>query len=160
MKQTVFEGVWQNPKSPFIIKNEEFGVGVVADAFPKFPDQVVIIPAEGFPERETASLCDLDSRTYFALCALQRVMQRKMESFSGIKGGVRGIARVDGYAVPNHPHIVMFPALRGESVDYTNPTRTQLTSPGVREHLIAQTVADLSLTARETDELDQMFARI
>ena len=95
------------------------------DGFPKFPDQIVIIPAAGFPDRDTASFHDLPLSTQMAMIAVQAAFQKKMESFSGVPG-VRGIIRVDGFAVPNHPHIVMFPGLRGESTAYTEPTRPKL----------------------------------
>ena len=36
---TVFEKVWKNPDSNFLYRNNQSQVGVVADEFPKFPDQ-------------------------------------------------------------------------------------------------------------------------
>ena len=82
-----------------------------------------------------------------------------MESFSGVPG-VRGIIRGDGFAVPNHPHIVMFPALRGESTAHTEPNRPNFAEPEVREKLIRDTLQNLAPTAAERSELDSIIARV
>ena len=161
MPPTIFERVWSDPNSSFLYKSEAedeaASVGIVVDAFPKFPEQVVLIPAQGFPERDEASFSDLPLATQLALSALQSAMDKKMSSFSGVPT-VRAIARVDGFAVPNHPHIVMFPALRGESGAYTEPSR--FTDEAIRQHLVEQTTKNLALTAEETDALDEMLQRI
>lgn len=154
---TIFERVWTDPASPFLYKNEVAGVGIVADVFPKFPDQVVLVPAQGFPEREEASLSDLPFATQLALAALQSAMDKKMRSFSGVPA-VRGVARVDGYVVPNHPHIVMFPALRGESGAYTEASR--FTDEEIRALLVERTMQNLALTPSEIDELNEKLRRI
>ncbi len=158
VKPTIFENVW-NSDTLFLYKNERAGVGAIPDALPKFPDQIVIIPAKGFPDRDEASLYNLPLSTQMAMTAVQVVFQEKMESFSGVPG-VRSIIRGDGFAVPNHPHIVMFPALRGESTAYTEPTRPSFTEPEVREKLIRNTLQNLALTAEERSKLDDMIAGI
>ena len=155
--KTVFERVWSDSASPFLYKNEVTGVGIVADTFPKFPEQVVLIPAQGFPERDEATLSDLPLATQLALAALQSVMDKKMRSFSGVPTA-RAIARVDGYVVPNHPHIVMFPALRGESGAYTEASR--FTDEEIRALLVERTMQNLALTPSEIDELNEMLRRI
>lgn len=149
---TVFETVWADDTSPFLYKSDSLGVGVVADTFPKFPDQVVIIPATGFPDRDNASFSDLSLTTQLALTCLVSVMDRKMRDFSGVPG-VRAIARTDGFVVPDHPHIVMFPALRGESDAYTKPSL--FTDEAVRKKLVQNTLRNLALTANEKVELDE-----
>ena len=158
MASTVFEEIW-NSDTPFIYRNETLGVGALPDAFPKFPDQVVIIPAAGFPDREQTSVSDLLPVTQLALAALEAAIQRKMEHFSGVPG-VRGIVRKDGFAVPHHPHIVMFPALRGESTAYTEPPRPAFTGKAVRKQLVARTLENLRLTPEEVGCLDILLARI
>ncbi len=138
---------------------DDINVGIIADTFPKFPDQVVLIPANGFPERETASLYDLDFKTQIALAALEAAMQSTMESFSGIEG-VRGIVRVDGFAVPNHPHKVMFPGLRGESNDFTKPPRPQFRDDATRTALVQRTLENLKFSTEETEQLSRELNRI
>ena len=93
------------------------------------------------------------------MIAVQAAFQKKMESFSGVPC-VRGIIRGDGFAVPNHPHIVMFPALRGESTAYTEPPRLNFTEPGIREQLIRNTLQNLALTVAERGEIDSIIARV
>jgi hypothetical protein len=156
---TVFELGWTDPDAPWLYKNEQYGVGIIADKFPKLPDQIVIVPAEGIHDKEFASLADLPHEVFFALAALQRFMIRKMEQYSGIEG-VRAISRVDGFAVPNHPHIVMFPALRGESVAFTEPSRKEFKEDNIRRVLVQKTCVNLALTAEEKTELDQEIAEI
>ena len=150
--ETVFERVWKDTSTHFIYKNETAGVGIIPDAFPKFPDQVVLIPAEGQPANNEASLSDLPHSTYLALACLQSVIGRKMEYFPG----VRAITRVDGFAVPNHPHIVMFPALRGESDAYTRPSR--FSDPNVRRILVERTMQNLALSEEEVESIDTLLA--
>ena len=156
---TALERVWLNPDEQPIYRSNKHGVGIYPDAFPKFPDQVLIMPARGFPERQFASLHDLDLHTQLALTVLQTIVQRRMESFSGVDG-VRGIVRVDGFAVPNHPHIVMFPGLRGESSDYTQPPRPQFEGAEVRQKLIEATLRNLCLTAEQMAELDELLDQL
>ena len=106
----------------------------------------------GFPDRDNASFSDLSLTTQLALTCLVSVMDRKMRDFSGVPG-VRAIARTDGFVVPDHPHIVMFPALRGESDAYTKPSR--FTDEAVRKKLVQNTLRNLALTANEKVELDE-----
>lgn len=161
VKSTIFETEWNNANAPFLYRFEssKVNVGIIADAFPKFPDQVVLIPANGFPERETASLHDLDFKTQMALAALEAAIQSKMESFSGIEG-VRGIVRVDGFAVPNHPHKVMFPGLRGESDDFTKPPRSQFRDDATRALLVQRALENLRLSTEEVEQLNEQLSRI
>ena len=132
---------------------------MLADISPKLPHQIVIIPAIGFAERDSASLHDLDLRTQLAIRALETTMQKKMETFSGISG-VRGIIRGDGYAIPNHPHTVMFPALRGESIIYTEPPRPAFTDEPTRRLLVERTVRNLALSRDEAGQLDTILGNI
>lgn len=154
---TVFEKVWQNPDSNFLYRNDQSQVGVVADEFPKFPDQVVLFPAQGFPECDHAIFSDLPFSTQLALSALMASLGQKMRGFSGVPS-VMPITRIDGFAVPNHPHIVMFPALRGESSAYTEPSRFQDST--TRRVLVERTMRNLSLTKREIADLDEKLKLI
>ena len=157
MSATIFEKVWRDPTSPFLYKNEEVGVGIVADAFPKFPDQVVLIPRDGVTGNEKASISDLSLKTRMGLVSLMSCLDKKMSTFSGVPE-VRAISHVEGFAVPNHPHIVMFPALRGESIDFFKPSRHA--DEEVRKMLVARTLKNLALTDVEKAKLDKELRSI
>ncbi len=156
---TAFEKEWADPDAPWLYKNEQYGVGIIADKFPKLPDQIVIVPAEGIHDKEFASLADLPHEVFFALAALQRFMIRKMEQYSGIEG-VRAIVRIDGFGVPKHPHIVMFPALRGESAAFTEPSREEFKEENIRDELAQKTCVNLALTPDEKAALDREITEI
>lgn len=151
MPTTVFEEAWVNRDAPFLYKNETIGVGILADAFPKFPDQVVIIPRDGLAKNEKASISDLDPKIALAMFCLMQFMSEKMASFSGLSG-VRAVTHIEGFAVPNHPHMVMFPALRGESQELHKPSRYN--SEDVRKLLVERTLKNLALTKQEKEVLD------
>ena len=157
MSSTIFEKSWQNPDSPFLYKNEEAGVGILADVFPKFPDQVVLIPRDGMPKNNNASMSDLDLKTQMGISCLISCMDEKMSIFSGVPEA-RAITHIEGFAVPNHPHVVMFPALRGESIDFFKPSRH--TDEEVRQMLVARTLKNLALTKEEKNGLDEEIQRI
>lgn len=84
-------------------------------------------------------------------------LDQKMRGFSGVPS-VMPITRIDGFAVTNHPHIVMFPALRGESGAYTEPSRFQDST--TRRVLVERTLRNLSLTELEIADLDEKLERI
>lgn len=155
VQMSVFERELADPAKPALYECE-FGA-ILPDAFPKFPDQVVIVPRHALQSAVEASLADLPLANQLAITVMAAAMQRKMSSFSGIPG-VRGIQRVDGYAVPNHPHISMFPALRGESGAYTEPSR--FSDDQTRRMLIERTLQNLALNPAEKQSLDAEIALI
>lgn len=157
MTSTIFEREWKNPNASFLYKSKNAGVGVVADEFPKFPEQVIVVPEKGFPGNENASLSDLDPQTYLALMFLVRFMDGKMKKFSGLDG-VRGIVHAEGFAVKDHPHVVMFPAVRGESAGLNEPSRHSDAS--VRRMLVQNTMKNLALTPDESTRLDVQLEKI
>lgn len=152
---SVFEKEMADPTKPALYECE-LGA-ILPDAFPKFPDQIVIVAKHALHDRPEASLADLPLTAQCAMSIMAAAMQRKMETFSGVPG-VRGIQRVDGFAVPNHPHIGMFPALRGESGAFTEPSR--FNDDETRRILIERTLRNLALTPEEKQTLDTEIAKI
>jgi hypothetical protein len=84
-------------------------VRVWVDPFRKLPGTVVVVPREGTPGKD-AYLHDLPAHRLDQMSRVRVAFGRKMLAITG----VRPIEHVEGYGVPDHAHVVMFPAARGE----------------------------------------------
>ena len=123
--ETLFEGIWRKldeydaapeasdvPPAYVLYRNRRFGVMALADAFPKFPHQVVITPREGCYGQKT-SVYDMAPSRRLQLELVAQAIGKKLLSNAPEQ---RVIEHVEGYAVPDHPHIVMFSAERNQGV--------------------------------------------
>jgi len=91
----------------------------LVDRFPKFLGQVVIFPRRGF-SGDDVSMFDLPTPISQAVDLVTHTIGRHM---SKLFEGVRIIRHDEGYAVPNHPHTVLFPAGRGEGARLYEPSQ-------------------------------------
>lgn len=88
------------------------GDSVVAllDKFPRFPGQVVIFPVQASPG-SNASMFDLRTHVRLSVDLVAHTMGQRMQQVFWDK---RIIRHDEGYAVPDHPHTILFPAKRSE----------------------------------------------
>ncbi|MGF7228760.1 MAG: hypothetical protein ACQR33_02125 [Candidatus Saccharibacteria bacterium] len=121
--QTVFEQIWGKPDG-HIFKSARFGVMAVADAFAKFPYQVVVAPKDG-SAGEAVRFSDLSRHTKRTLHEVADAVEEKIAAQCG--DTERVITHTEGFGVPDHAHIVLFAAERkqGEAL-YTGSPLGQL----------------------------------
>ncbi len=148
MSKTVFEGVWESCENP-LFKSEEHGVMAVADAFPKFPYHTVLFPREG--EDQKVHVHKLARAEAHKLYAVKHAIGAKI--LEHCDDEQRIVDHTEGFAVPNHAHIVLFAALRGEG----KALYDKAILPN-SEEIIEQTIRDITLSEHEgaalEDELD------
>lgn len=90
----------------------------LVDRYPKFVGQVVVFPQEGRPGEDIAPY-DLPARTRLGLDYLSHVVQSRMRT--RFPQG-RIVRHEEGFAVPDHPHVVLYPAQRGEGRKLYEPS--------------------------------------
>jgi diadenosine tetraphosphate (Ap4A) HIT family hydrolase len=88
------------------------------DRFPKFIGQVVIFPSHGTPGENVAPY-DLPPVISLGIDYLSRKVQSRM---SKVFPSSRIIRHEEGFAVPDHPHVVLFPAARGDGKKLYEPS--------------------------------------
>jgi hypothetical protein len=117
--QTVFEQIWDKPDG-HIFKSAEFGVMAVADAFAKFPYQVVVAPKDGSAGK-AVRFSDLSRHTKRTLHEVADAIEEKIAAQCG--DTERVITHTEGFGVPDHAHIVLFAAERkqGEALYAGSP---------------------------------------
>lgn len=93
---------------------------VLVDRYPKFLGQVVLFPTEGYPGQDL-ELYELPDDIVTPLDHLTRVIQRRMRA-AYPQSGLRMIRHEEGYAVPDHPHTVLFPAERTKGKSLYEPS--------------------------------------
>ena len=123
---TVFEKTMQNyadwtgeGEAPAYPLYEGLEYVALVDRFPKFDGQVVIFPSHGQPGQETAPY-NLPPSLRLGMDYLTHVIQTRMSSRYP-KGRI--IRHEEGFAVPDHPHVVLFPAQRGEGKKLYEPSQ-------------------------------------
>lgn len=84
-------------------------VSALVDPFRKLPGTIVVIPKEATPDAEH-HLADLPPSRRMQLALVCQEFGKKIIEHAG----VRAIEHVEGYGVPDHAHIVIFPAAKGE----------------------------------------------
>jgi hypothetical protein len=121
--RTVFERIWDQPDG-HIFKSAQFGVMAVADAFAKFPYQVVVAPKNG-SAGEAVCFSDLPRYTKRTLHEVADAVEEKIAAQCG--DAERVITHTEGFGVPDHAHIVLFGAERrqGEAL-YTGSLSDKL----------------------------------
>ena len=117
--RTVFERIWDQPDG-HIFKSAQFGVMAVADAFAKFPYQVVVAPKNG-SAGEAVRFSDLPRYTKRTLHEVADAVEEKIAAQCG--DAERVITHTEGFGVPDHAHIVLFGAERrqGEALYTGSP---------------------------------------
>lgn len=122
---TVFERTMQNfadwtgeGEAPAYPVYEGDNYVALVDRYPKFAGQVVVFPSRGNPGQETAPY-DLPAPVRLGMDYLTHVVQGRMKS---IYPTGRIIRHEEGFAVPDHPHVVLFPAHRGEGRKLYEPS--------------------------------------
>lgn len=114
---TVFEKVWDKPEE-HLFRSEKHGVMAAADRFPKLRLQSVIAPKEGASGQE-ASIYSYPEEMQLKLFVVASALGRKM--LDNCVDGERVITHIEGFNIPNHPHIVMFAAVRNAGVGLYSP---------------------------------------
>ena len=150
-ERTVFEKAWNDPETVFLYRNDEHGVGVIVDIHPKVPNQLVVIPNES---ENASNIGGLDQKMSLKLMAVAAFMIAKLTD-SGPDPKTRGIMHIEGFSVPDHPHIVVFSATRGESINLHKSPLDE----GRQQQLIGETLANKSiwLTDEEKTELGRIL---
>ena len=110
---TIFERVWQQPDG-HLFRSERHGVMAVADLFPKMPLQVVVAPATGQPG-ETVNFFDLTVVKQRQLLEVGLVVGRKI--LQNCLPGQRSMFSLEGFAVPDHAHLIYYAGQRGQGLD-------------------------------------------
>ncbi len=110
--RTRFEDAWEKPLvGDHLFKSERYGVMALADPFAKFPMHVVVAPREGMPDEEVY-FSDLPRITKRLLHEVSDAVEEKIKQHC--QPGQRVITHTEGFGIPDHAHIVLFAAERGE----------------------------------------------
>lgn len=125
---TIFEQTMQNyakwsgqGDAPAYPVYESDDYVALVDRYPKFIGQVVVFPHAGRPGENVAPY-DLPTGTRIGLDYLSHVVQSRMSS-QFPRGRI--IRHEEGFAVPDHPHVVLFPAERGQGKRLYEPSDFQ-----------------------------------
>jgi len=121
-------------------------VGLV-DLFPRFFGQLVVFPRDPGGLGEDVSMEDLPIHVQSSVGLVVNTFRRRMRQLFE----VRAIRHEEGYAVPDHPHAVVFPAARGEGVGLYQPSALGELGPDYFTGMQAM----LTPPVEETRRLDQ-----
>jgi hypothetical protein len=125
------------PELP-VFRSPAHGVSAMMDPYSRHPYGVVV-----YPHAPAHDLWDLGPRQYVkVMLVAQHVGRRILDATRGLKGdsSTRALARVDGFAVPDHAHVVLHAGTRGAEPGEPLPRPElevqwrQLLAPGY-EHL-------------------------
>jgi hypothetical protein len=149
--RTKLEEAWDSPLiGTHLFKSEQHGVMAVADPFAKFHLHVVVAPREGDPGKDVR-FSKLPLLTKRLLHEVADAVEEKIERH--IEPEQRVITHTEGYGIPDHAHIVLFAAKRGEGKDLWVPR-----SAG--ELAIEHTLNAISFNPNEAEMLDQRLAQV
>lgn len=148
-----WSGEGSAPAYPIYETDDSSPLQVVAlvDRFPKFFGQVVLFPRQGSPGEQVAPY-DIAPAESLGLDYLARTVQSRM---SEVFKGRRIIRHEEGFAVPDHPHIVLFPAKRGRGVRLYEPS---LFKPDDRYFSAVQ--RKLRIAGQEKAKIDDRLKRL
>ena len=111
---TVFERVWDNPDTHFLFKSAVHKIMAIADIRPKLPLQFVVAPAEGADR--TVRFEDINPLMAAKMHVVGHMIGRTLHRY--LDDGQNMLHRVEGFNVPNHPHIVYAAGYRGEGAKF------------------------------------------
>jgi hypothetical protein len=96
------------------------GVAAIPDKFPRLPYQSVVLAERGFGHDQRV-VGDLRARNRLRLHAVADAVQRQLQSIC--EGDERAVMHVEGYNVPDDPHIIVLqsPARKSGANLYTGP---------------------------------------
>lgn len=158
--ETIFQrifremGDWQDkgrdgpPPAYPIFWSRNQRIMALIDRFPKFEHQVVVFPVEGTPGMRF-DVHDLSPSRRLQLSLVSQAVGRKL---LGAHPEMRAIQHVEGYAVDDHPHELLYPAARG-----AGPRLWQPSEEAERDVLIAAQER-LMFNGRETRWLEKRLA--
>ncbi|MDB5185606.1 MAG: hypothetical protein JWL85_129 [Candidatus Saccharibacteria bacterium] len=146
---TVFERVWNNRKE-LLFRSDRHEVLAAVDIKPKFPLQVVVALRYGTPGERA----DFD--------ALPSYMKKRLHTVADFLGQKilancteeqRVIRHTEGFGVPDHPHITLFAAERGQGKDLYNGEPLGL-------EVVENTLKVLKFTDTQPAELEAELGQI
>lgn len=147
---TVFERVVQNAPDEHLYLSERHKVLMAVDPFAKLPLQSVIAPTTGSAGQES-HFDELPFRTQLKLHAASSFIGKKMLELC--EPGERVIKHIEGFGVPDHPHIVTYVAERGQGRDLYDGSF-------IGAAAVAPATEQLRLNDDEVDELDGLLTTI
>lgn len=148
-QMTVFERVWQQ-EDGHLFKSEWHSVMVVVDPYPRMPLQVVVAPADGTPGKEQ-HFHDLSVEQQRKLWEVGMIVGAKImrQCFPG----QREMFTLEGFAVPDHAHIVYYAGSRGQGIN-------RYSGPILGEEAVERTRQAMAFTEYESELLDRRLDRV
>lgn len=113
---TIFERIWRENNGQ-LFRSERHGIMAIADAFPKMPLQVVVAPAGGEPGREV-HFYDLELPKQRKLLEVGLAVGARI--LDHCTSEQRSMFTLEGFAVPDHAHIVYYAGRRRQGEDRYN----------------------------------------
>lgn len=143
LRTTIFENVWNQPEG-HLFKSEEHGVMAVADKFPRMPLQVVVALSEGTPGVDQ-HFQDLELVQQRRLLEVGMVVSAKI--LRHCNPGQRSMFTLEGFAVPDHVHIVHYAGERRQGID-------RYDGRVLGQRAVEKTLELVAFTSAEVDQLE------